>query len=597
MTEFPVPMDDATEKEAAQFVPLDELLSLPEAALADLIDRIPPERLRWYETVYTESLERIYGHGEVGEEAELELIDTLLAEYEGEKKIPVQVVGRWVKVPEKIRQHVEAGQDLPPGLGEVIADQPRYGPIAAAVGIGLLILLLAFTLIRRATRPSTIITANLTATAAMATPTTLGPTAVGPTATPLALLAADRVIEKGEDLRDYYPVLLEVIPVNGESRVFVVQQKPVETADWDYSRDPDTASWVSGLVVRPVLGIPYTPENEAFLTSLQMGDRVLLRMSTGALLEFGIDRTARVGRQDTSVFRQVAPGVVIALLEDPGADRLVLYGSYPPGQELARADELRTGGLVDAAIEEAGDSAHDETTGLEVSVLSTNSVASMAGTSLPSDLALFIVDLRLQVGEPPLQTADAVFELVDATGHHHAPFNIPGSLSRYPLLAGQELPARSDQRLSIGYLIPQNQSQHLVLSVRPSPDALPLLIDLAYEPPSLLTSIDLDVMVLGLEAVGTTDEPESLNVNIRLFNPNSEPIAVNFDDVYTVFSPVAPDDRFPVGPLVHSLNWHPVTIDPEKALDLALTFPWDGSPYLGLQVGGFQYLAEQTDSE
>jgi hypothetical protein len=52
------------------------------------------------------------------------------------------------------------------------------------------------------------------------------------------------------------------------------------------------------------------------------------------------------------------------------------------------------------------------------------------------------------------------------------------------------------------------------------------------------------------------------------------------------------EDTFPVGPLVQESGGAlPLTIEGGEAQDVEFTFPWNGDPFVGIQLGGYQFVA------
>ena len=171
---------------------------------------------------------------------------------------------------------------------------------------------------------------------------------VSPTPTPLALEAQDDVIEGGDPERAVaYPVNLQVIlPDGGPPRVWVVQRREVRAAQWHYDPNPDIASFINGMSVRPVIGIPWSVDNAAWFASMAEGARFSLTMNTGAILRYEFAARTQVRRSDSDIFRQVGPGLVLLLIGEtdadglPSATRTLVTATYPPEQELGRIDEL-----------------------------------------------------------------------------------------------------------------------------------------------------------------------------------------------------------------------------------------------------------------
>ncbi|MBW4438283.1 MAG: hypothetical protein KME04_14185 [Pleurocapsa minor GSE-CHR-MK-17-07R] len=168
------------------------------------------------------------------------------------------------------------------------------------------------------------------------------------TPTPLALEAQDEVIQGGDAGRaPFYPINLQIVLADEASpRVWVVQRRAVRASEWNYDPNPDTASFLNGMSVRPVIGIPWSEDNAAWFAQMEVGAEFRLQMNTGAILTFTFEDKREVRRSDTGIFRQVNPGLVLLLLGETDADglptatRTLVTASYAAGQELGRAGEL-----------------------------------------------------------------------------------------------------------------------------------------------------------------------------------------------------------------------------------------------------------------
>jgi hypothetical protein len=125
-----------------------------------------------------------------------------------------------------------------------------------------------------------------------------------------------------------------------------VQRRVVQTAEWNFDANPDTASYIAGLTVRPVIGVPFSPENAALFSNIAEGTTFTLQMNTGAALRFTFDQRLEVSRSDTGIFRQIGPGLVLVLIGERGLDnaptatRQVITATYTPEQELSRNGAL-----------------------------------------------------------------------------------------------------------------------------------------------------------------------------------------------------------------------------------------------------------------
>ncbi|MEO0561862.1 MAG: hypothetical protein AAF125_07105, partial [Chloroflexota bacterium] len=163
-----------------------------------------------------------------------------------------------------------------------------------------------------------------------------------PTATPFALVEADRFIASGDlSDRDFFPVAFRIFPSVDESpRDFVIQERVIEQTEWDFEFNPDVLSWISGTAIRPVLGVPYSDSNRAFLSRLEPGTRMVLRMNTGYELHYLMTESLAVGRDQTGFMRQDEPGVVLGLIGEvddlnlPTASRFVVVVTYDETLEV-----------------------------------------------------------------------------------------------------------------------------------------------------------------------------------------------------------------------------------------------------------------------
>jgi hypothetical protein len=171
---------------------------------------------------------------------------------------------------------------------------------------------------------------------------------ITPTPTPLALEAQDDIIQDGDDERTTaYPVSLQVtLPDGTPPRLRVVQRRAIRASEWNYDPNPDIASFINGMSVRPVMGIPHSADNATWFERMDEGTTFTVTMNTGATLRFEFASRSQVRRSETEIFRQVSPGLVLLLLGErddmglPTATRTLITATYPPDQELERDGEL-----------------------------------------------------------------------------------------------------------------------------------------------------------------------------------------------------------------------------------------------------------------
>ena len=227
------------------------------------------------------------------------------------------------------------GLALPEETISNISDKPS--PIVLIVGAVIVLVMMGFFLFRVTDSKDGIAVAELTPEIELtATPT------------PLALEAQDNVIQDGDDERTVaYPVSLQVaLPDDSPPRVWVVQRRAVRASEWNYDSNPDIASFINGMSVRPVMGIPYSDDNADWFDNMDEGTIFTVTMNTGAILRFDFAARSEVRRSDADIFRQVSPGLVLLLIGErdeeglPTATRTLITATYPPGQELGRDGEL-----------------------------------------------------------------------------------------------------------------------------------------------------------------------------------------------------------------------------------------------------------------
>jgi hypothetical protein len=266
------------------------------------------------------------------------MVNQLLDKYTQRGQVPIGAY--WVPTPPQIQRAASANTNvLHPDDGEHV--QAKRPPILfIALGI-CCIVVFAFLILRgggnRGTKVA-LVTGTKTSTPTATPLHTLTPT-------PIALEAQDSVIRGGDTSGSVllYPVNLRVILNNErQPRLFVVQRRVIKTTEWNYDDNPDTASYIAGLSVRPVLGIPWSEENVVLFDLMEPETTFVLQMNTGASLRFQFASRNVVNRADTSAFRQVGPGLVLVLIGERNIDtneitpnRVVVNANYLPEQELA----------------------------------------------------------------------------------------------------------------------------------------------------------------------------------------------------------------------------------------------------------------------
>jgi hypothetical protein len=323
---------------------VEELRALSLDELRALWELVPTDRQRAYRAAYDREVKTAGAEGSDAKERRIAL--ALLKRYHESALVPIGL--RWARVPKRVQAAAErgAGFDSPEDTTTAKNSKPS-GKVLAVMGV-MMIGMIALVVLRGGgsggveTAPEADVTATLPG---------------GVTPTPLALEAQDEVIEGGDTSRaPFYPINLQItVPESAVPRVWVVQRRVVRASEWNFDSNPDTASFLNGMSVRPVIGVPWSEDNAAWFAQIGADAEFRLQMNTGAILTFAFEDKREVRRSDTGIFRQVNPGLVLLLLgatdEEglPTGTRTLVTAAYPVEQELGRMGEL-IGVLAQAAI-------------------------------------------------------------------------------------------------------------------------------------------------------------------------------------------------------------------------------------------------------
>ena len=318
------------------FHTIDELRQLPTEALTALWELVPTDRQKVYKLAYDGEVQAAGAAG--SDILERQLAGELLRRYLETALVPVG--SRWARTPTRVQSAAQQDEGLEVAAGDVTSRTPSFKLLAVGGVIALIFVGILATRLM-SSRPGVV-------AAQTATPS-LNPTArVSPTPTPLALEEQDTIIQSGDaDRAAAYPVSLQITTADGAApRVWVVQRRTVRAAEWKYDSNPDTASFLSGMSVRPVIGIPFAPENAILFRHLNTGSMFTVTLNTGASLRYTFASKRAIRRSETDIFRQLDPGLVLLLIGEtdrdglPTESRQLVLGSYDPEQELARTGEL-----------------------------------------------------------------------------------------------------------------------------------------------------------------------------------------------------------------------------------------------------------------
>ncbi len=555
---------------------LEELRGLSLSELHALWELVPTDRQRAYKAAYEREVRTA---GAVGsDELERQVAAELLKRYDEAALVPVG--SRWARTPGRVQEAAQQNVVLDAPEDEVRPASGKPSPkVMIAVGLAAL-LFFGFMFTRLLGGRST---TDVEATPEVSpTPTPL----VSPTPTPLALEAQDDVIQGGDSGREVaYPVNLQVILPDGDApRVWVVQRRRVQASEWRFDLNPDTASFVNGMSVRPVIGIPWSEENESYFDDINTGTAFLLTMNTGAVLRFEFDDRREVRRSETSIFRQVSPGLVLLLIgetdEDglPTATRTLVTATYPPEQELSRDGQIIG---MDITLQEGS---VGETLMLgDASITLQDAQLVTDQPDLPADSQYLLLNYEVLAGAEVLDTTIWRVEVVDASGQIYTPGSAALTYTDFAVLP-LEIPALSALSASVGYIVPDTLQGGRWVITDNAGNGVSFTLSFATEP------LDLDYDGVDVRLVSVTYLEGQITTHLRIYNGRTEALRFIQDDIWLAlgYAPEPPGPRNPAEGLT------PFDLLPEQAVDLTLIWYWDGEPYASMGVGEYRFAIQLT---
>ncbi|MEQ8676557.1 MAG: hypothetical protein RIC84_25300 [Aggregatilineales bacterium] len=562
--------------EKLQYKRIDELKALSLAELQALWELVPTERQRAYRSAYDREVRNA---GAIGsDDLERRVAAELLERYRDSALVPVG--SRWARTPQRVQD--AARDNEMPDLGDhrLEAGSGQTSPkMKLAIG-ALLVVFVAFMLLRLSGGGGSGEMEIEGTVEASITPTP----EVSPTPTPLALEAQDDVITDGDaDRAVAYPVNLQVVLADGGApRVWVVQRREVRAAQWNFDPNPDIASFVNGMSVRPVIGIPWSEDNAELFSAMREGAVFNLTMNTGAILRYEFAAKSEVLRSDTRIFRQVGPGLVLLLIGETDGDglptgtRTLVTASYPPEQELSRSGEvLGLSGLV-----QDGEVGSSLTLGDAGSVLLRQVSARDEGNSGQQSLTF---DFDVIAGERAVDTGSWRLELLDDGGQVYLPaINRQEDVSYGGLPI--DIPALAQIPVSMDYLVPVGFTggRLLISDGRGGTVSFRFALE--------MPEVDLDYGGVDVRLVSVSSLEGQITTQLRIYNGQVTPITLTQDDIWLALG-YAPD---PPGPRNPAEGLQPFTLQPEQAVDLTLVWYWGGEPFGALQVGSYRFAIQLT---
>lgn len=564
--------------EKLQYKDVETLQALSLEELQALWELVPTERQKAYRTAYDREVRNA---GAIGsDDLERRVAAELLLRYVESALVPVG--SRWARTPERV-QDAARENDLPEladKTSQTASSKPSPKVMMGMGVVGVIFLLLMLMRLLGGGNAADLPEMTLEATY---TPTP----EVSPTPTPLALEAQDDVITDGDaDRAVAYPVNLQVIlPDASAPRVWVVQRREVRAAQWNFDPNPDIASFVNGMSVRPVIGIPWSEDNDALFENIADGTVFNLTMNTGAILSYEFAAKDEVLRSDTRIFRQVGPGLVLLLIGETDTDglptgtRTLVSASYSAEQELSRGGEL----LGLNAIVQEGELGSTLEFNDGASVTLQNMQSNRDLVDIPAGQQALLFDLDLIADAASLSTNLWQIELVDAGGQVYLPNESFLQYASYGTLP-DEIPDFAHIPSSLAFLVPQDFPGGRLLISDSSGQRIAFRFTL--EQPEL--SVEYDGLDVRLVSVTTIEE--QITTRLRIYNGQTTPIDFTQDDIWLSLG-YAPD---PPGPRNPAEGLQPFSLLPEQAVDLTLVWYWGGEPFGSLQVGNYRFAIQFT---
>lgn len=426
---------------------LDDLarLSLPE--LQALWDSVPVEQQAYLTRVF----EREASKRQIVEDLdEARMAHYFLTQYRTLGFVPAGEV--WLKVPLPLREQYKKPIEKDPETDKTRPQRPIL-PLLLLLGVPFLCFLLFIGVrlasggTQRVARPTLTPSPSPTVTPSP----TLTPTLPVPSPTPFALTGFDSAIQAGSrSSKRYYPVQLQIFTTRtAQPRLFIVQEQLIGVAEWGFSPEPDVVSWLSGMVIKPVLGVPFSPSNLALFRALGQESVFVVTMNTGNVLQFTFERMTQVPRTDTTSFQQDSPSLVLVLVGETSTDglptdlRYVVHAHYPPDQETARLTSPSSQ-RVPLGVE------HD----FGSLSLTVQRAQRLTSAELPQGWRYWVLEAQLTTGENGFLTDSLVWHL-DIQGERFLPEQKASQSGACPPIP-PVLPPNSTACFSVGFLVHQD---------------------------------------------------------------------------------------------------------------------------------------------
>jgi len=374
---------------------------------------------------------------------------------------------------------------------------------------------------------------------------------VSPDTSPLPLPPPPVVEVGGDEMALPIPVTLEVashsFPIRPTEAGQEIPDEPTPSSD--------AAIWVYGTVVRYVLGLQATAENQALVEELSPGDSIQLRLSNGAQLTFLVVRQDTILARDPSVFSQSRPGLTLVLLGDGEAEqteRLAVFADFEQREEPPAPDAGPAAGVGQPV----------QVGGVRVTVVEAH--AEPGSADLPPGMMAYLVEFSVEsTSDTPVDMGIFVMELVDGVQNRYYPSpSTAAQEGRYGPPEGELRPG-AQVNVTAGYMVPESLvGPNLIWVFGPQPSTeLHARFTIPYEPAHIapsLPQVDVTQAFLG-------EGDEVIHVVARIRNTGTVAVTVTADDIFLSSSAGAGELRLAAPPF-------PWTIEAGDTREVELQF-------------------------